>query len=225
MSCRRTLFLSLLILFLTAVGFAGYLGCDKEKTECVSTSTDNRCAGMVRAFDACGIAPGGFFRDNALTECREDPDGTLWTCLQSCYTLYTDCSAWTGCSAYCSDENGADDDDDTWWDDDTGWDDDTWWDDDTGWDDDTWGDDDSWIDDDDSTPYIDCEGAMFFIYEDCGMTFFDEDENEIPIDEVIDFCWLGMEPYPDAAWCALDNMPDCDAAFECIEALFKGGAA
>ncbi|MDP8223495.1 MAG: hypothetical protein P9L99_09055 [Candidatus Lernaella stagnicola] len=84
-------------------------------------------------------------------------------------------------------------------------------DDDTSLDDDTAGDDDTW-----STDL--CADLYNWLYLVCGLSFYDEDENLIDLDDIIDECEAEDDvwgPQSDIFACLAQN-DECEAAAECI---------
>jgi len=81
-------------------------------------------------------------------------------------------------------------------------------------DDDDTMDDDTLDDDDDDTMAGDltCEEAYTFWYDTCGYAFYDEDDVEIPLADLI-------------GWCELDEANDYNGAiYDCINDNYENGA-
>ncbi|MDP8224727.1 MAG: hypothetical protein P9L99_15310 [Candidatus Lernaella stagnicola] len=120
-----------------------------------------------------------------------------------------------GAMAACGDD---DDDDDTVADDDTA-------------DDDTAGDDDDDNDDnddndtagDDDTTDDECATNYTYLYDVCGLAFYDADEIEIALGAVIDACSAGDENYGKDSdiYACIDENDDCVDIEACLTDLFS----
>ncbi|MDP8223494.1 MAG: hypothetical protein P9L99_09050 [Candidatus Lernaella stagnicola] len=102
-------------------------------------------------------------------------------------------------------------------------------DDDTAGTDDDTGDDDLVTDDDtnsddDTDEWPACDDIYSFMYDICGFAFFDNDDQEIQLSDVIAMCESDDEDFgieSDIAACIIDNYGDCDVMADCLVALFK----
>jgi hypothetical protein len=81
---------------------------------------------------------------------------------------------------------------------------------------------------DDTGGEVTCDDVYTQMYDECGWTFYDENGNEIPVEDVIGACEagdatllpqsLGLDGPLSA--CILDYWDDCDEMLDCLSEVF-----